>query len=51
VLGARGSWRNCLLPAALITQVDLLWPEYLYLKRRLEELEERKKCIPAMLEG
>jgi len=31
--------------------MDLLWPEYLYLKRRLEELEERKKRILAMLKG
>ena len=32
-------------------EVDLLWPEYLYLKRRLRELEERKKRILAMLKG
>jgi len=24
-------------------EMDLLWPEYLYLKRRLRELEEKKK--------
>ncbi len=32
-------------------EIDLLWPEYLYLKRRLRELEERKKRILAMLKG
>ena len=32
-------------------EVDLLWPEYLYLKRRLRELEERKKRILTMLKG
>ncbi len=32
-------------------EVDLLWPEYLYLKRRLRELEEKKKRILAMLKG
>jgi len=26
-------------------EVDLLWPEYLYLKRRLRELEGRKKRV------
>jgi len=32
-------------------EIDLLWPEYLYLKRRLGELEEKKKRILAMLKG
>ena len=32
-------------------EVDLLWPEYIYLKRRLRELEEQKKRILAMLKG
>jgi hypothetical protein len=32
-------------------EMDLLWPEYAYLKRRLEELVERKRRVLAMLEG
>jgi len=32
-------------------EIDLLWPEYLYLKRRLEKLEERKERILSMLKG
>jgi len=32
-------------------EVDMLWPEYLYLKRRLEELKERKKQVQSILEG
>lgn len=32
-------------------EVDLLWPEFLYLKKRLEELEERKKTILTSLKG
>jgi len=32
-------------------EVDLLWPEYIYLKKRLRELDERKKRILAMLKG
>ena len=32
-------------------EVDLLWPKYLYLKRRLKELEEKRKRILAMLKG
>ncbi len=30
-------------------EVDMLWPEYLYLRERLEELRKRKKDILAML--
>jgi len=49
------SWRNLekLFTSRDIDnpEVDLLWPEYLYLKRRLRELEERKKRILAMLKG
>ena len=26
-------------------EVDMLWPEYLYLRKRLEELEKRRKDI------
>ena len=32
-------------------EVDLLWPEYIYLKKRLRELEGRKKRVLAMLKG
>ncbi|MEB2792771.1 MAG: hypothetical protein G5Z42_07105 [Caldisphaeraceae archaeon] len=32
-------------------EVDMLWPKYLYLRRRLKELEERKKDILMALEG
>ena len=32
-------------------EMDMLWPEYVYLKKRLEELEKRKKHVLAMLEG
>ncbi|MEM4971033.1 MAG: hypothetical protein QXE01_07270 [Sulfolobales archaeon] len=32
-------------------EIDLLWPEYLYLKRRLEELGAKKKRVLAMLKG
>ncbi len=32
-------------------EVDLLWPEYVYLKKRLRELEGRKKRVLAMLKG
>jgi len=50
-----GDWRELekLLTSRGIDnpEVDLLWPEYLYLKRRLGELEERKKRILAMLKG
>jgi len=50
-----GNWRELekLLTSRGIDnpEVDLLWPEYLYLKRRLRELEERKKRILAMLKG
>jgi len=48
-----GNWRELerLLAGRGIDnpEVDLLWPEYLYLRSRLEELEERKKRILAML--
>ena len=50
-----GDWRE--LEKLLISrgidnpEIDLLWPEYFYLKRRLRELEERKKRILAMLKG
>jgi len=30
-------------------EADLLWPEYIYLKKRLRELEERKKRVLVML--
>ncbi|MEB3758096.1 MAG: hypothetical protein GSR76_04505 [Desulfurococcales archaeon] len=50
-----GDWRELekLLTSRGIDnpEMDLLWPEYLYLKRRLRELEERKKRILAMLKG
>ncbi|MEB3778842.1 MAG: hypothetical protein GSR85_01220 [Desulfurococcales archaeon] len=50
-----GNWRELekLLTSRGIDnlEIDLLWPEYLYLKRRLRELEERKKRILAMLKG
>ena len=32
-------------------EVEMLWPEYLYLKRRLEELKEHKKQIQSLLKG
>jgi hypothetical protein len=32
-------------------EADMLWPEYLYLKKRLEDLMKRKKRVLAMLEG
>jgi len=32
-------------------EVDMLWPKYLYLRRRLKELEECKKDILRALEG
>jgi len=32
-------------------EIDLLWPEYLYLKTRLKKLEEKKKRILALLKG
>jgi len=50
-----GNWRGLekLLTSRGIDnpEVDLLWPEYLYLKRRLRELEERKKRILSMFKG
>ncbi len=50
-----GDWRELekLLTSRGIDnpEIDLLWPEYLYLKRRLRELEERKKRILTMLKG
>ena len=50
-----GNWRELekLLTSRGIDnpEVDLLWPEYLYLKRRLRELEERKKRILSMFKG
>ena len=50
-----GDWRELekLLTSRGIDnpEMDLLWPEYLYLKKRLRELEERKKRILAMLKG
>jgi len=50
-----GNWRELekLLTSRGIDnpEVDLLWPEYLYLERRLRELEERKKHILSMFKG
>jgi len=50
-----GDWRELekLLTSGGIDnpEIDLLWPEYLYLKRRLSELEERKKRVLALLKG
>ena len=50
-----GNWRELedLLTSRGIDnpEIDLLWSEYLYLKRRLRRLEEKKKRILAMLKG